>query len=220
MNAIKGFLAVGSVAFCGLALGGLVVGTSGCAEPGVVQVNPTGVNVNKKDAGTTKKDAGKPPVQQDEDEATADQSEDEDKPAGEDDEDVGSEDKQTPPTASKDAGKSNLDAGGSKADAGVTKPGTDAGKETVGTGEVAACPSGYMCQDPAGPLSEMGLEGEITFQDGTPVEASCAKGGMETCDLKDPKKSCPNFTNPVCIHVKITGLLAIDFQQCGQKCEP
>jgi len=215
MNAIKGFLAVSSVAFCGLALGGLIVGASGCAEPGVVQVAPTGKNVNKKDAGTPpKKDAGKAPVQQEEDDATADDVADEDKPTDEED------DKETPPTASKDAGKAGVDAGGGKADAGVTKPGADAGKETGGTGEVAACPSGYMCQDPAGPLSEMGLEGEITFQDGTPVTASCAKGGMETCDLKDPKKSCPNFKDPVCIHVKITGLLAIDFQQCGQKCTP
>lgn len=217
MNAIKGLLAVGSVAFCGLALGGLVVGASGCAEPGVVQVAPTGKNVNKKDAGTPKKDAGKPVVSEDEDEATADQAEDEDKPT-DDDEDVGSEDEETPPTASKDAGKPSVDAGTPK-DAGPAKPGADAGKPTTGGDAPVACPSGYMCMNPAGPLEEMGLEGTITDPDGKAVTASCSKGGQETCDPKDPKKSCPQFSNPFCAHVKLTGIIAVELDQCAQKCE-
>ena len=53
------------------------------------------------------------------------------------------------------------------------------------------CPSGYTCNDSAKQLSDMGLEGGITDPDGKDVAFSCAKGGQETCDPKDPKKSCP-----------------------------
>lgn len=144
------------------------------------------------------------------------------------------------PVAKADAGKS--DASVPKKDAAVEEeeepeepeedagvaPSEDAGKQEVfdagvekDAGQVLTCPSGYECKDPAGPLAEMGLTGTITDPDGNPVEFSCAKGGQEECDPKDPEKSCPNFSEPYCAHLKLSvGIVPVDLFQCAQRCTP
>jgi len=192
-----------------------ILAAAGCADPGVVQVNPTNMPVGKRDAGT-KKDAGKTEVKEpveadDEDTGETDDVASDDVET--DDKEVTDESDDETPVKPVDAGK--VDAGkvvdaGKTPDAGSAKP-DDA---------LPACPDPYSCMNPAGPLEEMGLEGTITDPDGKPVEFSCAKGGQETCDPKDPKKSCPNFSKPFCAHVKLSGLIAVEIDQCAQKCSP
>ena len=82
------------------------------------------------------------------------------------------------------------------------------------------CPTGYACMNPGAALRAMGLQGTITQPDGTPVSQSCAKGGQEPCDPVDPAKSCPNLTKPFCAHLKLTGALAVELDQCAQTCAP
>jgi len=207
---ISALLAVSSV---------VLLGASGCAQPGVIETHPAETTA-KKDAGTKpKKDAGKPVVSTDEDD-DEDKGEDDVEPGEDEPEDDADEETPVKPV---DAGTSKKDTGvekeptepvaktdaGSKKDAGETKTEPDA---------PVACPASYMCSDSSKSLADMGLDGTVTDPDGKPVTFSCAKGGQEVCDPKDAKKSCPNFSKPFCIHVTITGLF--DGYQCGQKCEP
>lgn len=184
----------------GLTLGLALVG---CADEGITHLaGPYPVKV--ADAGKPKpavKDAGAsapdedPPAAESQDEADASV-----------DEPVDSEPVSKPDAGPRDAGSVPVE----EADAGST-PAEPA---------LPPCPTGYECKDPAGPLAEMGLSGTITDPDGNQVMYSCAKGGQETCDQKDPKKSCPNFSKPYCAHLKLTGLLAVDLYQCAQDCTP
>jgi hypothetical protein len=171
---------------------------AGCADEGITHIAGP-YPVKTADAGKPAKvDAGKKPVpEEDPEDEEAGEQVDEEAPA--DEEPV-------------------VDAG-AKRDA---RPAAvvDAGAPDEVEEELPPCPTGYSCMDPAGPLAAMGLSGTITDPDGNPVMYSCAKGGQETCDPKDPKKSCPNFSEPYCVHIKLSGLLAVELDQCAQKCTP
>ncbi|MET0283488.1 MAG: hypothetical protein ABW352_03435 [Polyangiales bacterium] len=170
----------------------------GCADEGITHIAGP-YPVKTADAGKPPKvDAGRKPVEEDPDDQSGEQTDDEPPPEQEEPVDAGTK---------KDARAPVVDAGKTE-------------EEEPTEEELPPCPSGYSCMDPAGPLMAMGLSGMITDPDGNAVEFSCAKGGQETCDPKDPKKSCPNFSDPYCAHVKLSGLLAVELDQCAQKCTP
>jgi len=98
--------------------------------------------------------------------------------------------------------------------------GADVGPVTASDAGEEPCPTGYACMNPAAGLAAMGLQGTVTDADGNPVGNTCAKGGQEPCDLLDPAKSCPLLPKPFCAHIKVGGGLALEFDQCAQKCAP
>lgn len=221
MSTIRALLASSSVAICGISM---LVAAS-CADEGVTHISPRTTPDDHKDAGKPRRDARAAAPDEDDDTtaepATGDDDSDDDvadDDIGDDDaadddgdddvadDDVGDDDV-APPVTKPDAG--------SKVDGG-RQPTADAGKTDV----LPPCPSGYMCMDPAGPLAAMGLMGTVTDQDGKPVAYACSTGGQQMCDPKDPKKSCPKLSDPFCAHVKITGLLAVELDNCAQKCSP
>lgn len=224
MSTIRALLTSTSIALSGVAL----VGAASCADEGITHIAPRTTPKDHKDAGSSKPSKPRDDAD-DDDEMTVDPSTSDDDEGDDEvgDDDVGDDDVGDDDAADDDAGDDDVgggdddepmasrDAGAGKSDSG--KPSADSGD---GDDELPACPSGYMCMDPAGPLMAMGLTGTITDQDGKLVAASCSKGGQEMCDPKDPKKSCPNFTNPFCAHVKLTGAIAIELDQCAQKCTP
>jgi hypothetical protein len=192
-----------------LAVSGLVVlSAAGCAQPGVIETHPA-TGPEAKDAGKTVKDAGKKPVVSDDDDSTAD---DDDDSPGDDD-----ADDDAPVDTKKDAGSETPrdDASAAK-DAGKVTTEKDAGDKPAD--DLPPCPTGYTCKDPASGLASMGLSGTVTDPDGKPIKASCTKDGLETCDPKDLKKSCPNFTAPYCATIDVTGLFM--GSQCVQNCTP
>jgi hypothetical protein len=202
MSTIKSLLAIGSVVFCGVMLS-----AAGCAQPGVIETHRD--ESTKKDGGTPKP---KPKPVDEDDTDTDENPVKEDPKTDPEDPDV---DEPTEPVKEVDAGKKDpvkeTDAG---------KPVADKDAGTTAPEKLPPCPGEYMCQDPAKALTDLGLEGTVTDQNEKPIKLACGKGGQETCDVKDPKKSCPNLPNPFCAHVKVGGLLAADLYNCAQLCSP
>lgn len=198
----------------------LIVGAAGCAQPGVIEQHPV---TTKRDAGA-KKDAK---VDTSVDNVGTDEDEDEDKPTDDGEEDKPTDDGDEPvdeddgePVAmTKDAGAPKDAGGGNPGTSKDAGPAKDAGGGTTKPA-AAACPSPYTCQDPAKSITDLGLDGTVTDADGKPLSFACANGMQETCDPKDPKKSCPNFPNAFCAHVKIMGLVSADLYNCAQLCTP
>jgi hypothetical protein len=125
------------------------------------------------------------------------------------------------------AGASTGGAGGAGSGgaggAGDSGAGGAAGTESGGAGgstALPACPSGWTCQDPLKQLTDLGAEGTVTDASGAPVKYACGTGDAVTCDMADPKGSCPALPNPFCAHVMVGGLLAADLYSCAQLCTP
>jgi len=204
------WVVVGSVA---------ILGGAGCSQPDAIDDHPT--QTTKKDAGRPrKKDAGvdtevASSTGDDDDRAAEDGEDDDDGEAGDTEGDevgdgVGDED---PPVVAE--GARAKDAGSAK-DAGLAKDAGGGGS----TGKAGPCPAAYMCQDPASALKSFGAEGTVTDADDKPIALACSKGAQETCDPKDPKKSCPNLPNAFCAHVVLSSPVAIDLYNCAQLCTP
>ena len=176
MSAIRALLAISSVA---------VSGAAGCAQPGVVEVNPMNPpSSGAQDAGMVVTQDASMVVVLDSGPVVA--------------QDSGS-------VVVPDSGPVAQDSGlVVVADSGMVEQ--DAGMVEVDSGPppLPPCPSGWMCQDPAGPLADMGLTGKVTGPDGNPVTVACGNGGQVDCKPEDPKGSCPaELTNPICVHVVI-----------------
>jgi hypothetical protein len=199
----------------------VMLGAAACSEPAPVDESPTQPTA-KKDAGRPrKKDAGvstgvESSTAGDDDESAADDGEegsgDESEETTGDEGEDSAGDKE--PASAVDAGRGK-DAGPVK-DAGLTKDAGGGG----GTDAPGPCPAPYMCQDPADALKSFGAEGTVTDPDDKPLTLACSKGSQETCDPKDPKKSCPNLPNAFCAHVVLTSPVAIDLYNCAQLCTP
>jgi hypothetical protein len=123
----------------------------------------------------------------------------------------------------------SMGAGGMMASAGT---GASAGSTAMaGNGGAAgkgvmqalpACPAdkGWTCQDPAKPLMDMGItNASVTDADGKPIAFACGNGGAVTCDMSNPKSSCPDLPDPFCAHVSIPDL-GVDLYSCAQLCNP
>jgi hypothetical protein len=83
-----------------------------------------------------------------------------------------------------------------------------------------ACPTGWMCEDPAKPLADMGIEGgTVTDAAGKTIKYACGNGGAVDCNMANPKASCPELSNPFCAHVSIP-ILSVDLYSCAQLCAP
>lgn len=216
MSTIRALLAISTVAICGVAISG----AEGCAEPGVIETAPapgfgkdagTKPPVNKKDAsnGTT----GEP---SNADEGNTDSTDTTDNT---DDEPPVKLDGGTKPGTSKpDASTKPVTVGKDAGDDTTVDDKPDASKPSSG-GKLPACPSSWMCSDPGKALTDMGIDGKVTDQDGNAIPAACGNGGLVMCsDPKDPKGSCPKeLTDPVCAHISL-GALG-DFQSCAQRCD-
>jgi hypothetical protein len=64
----------------------------------------------------------------------------------------------------------------------------------------------------------MGISGGmVTDAAGKPVTLACGNGGAVTCDMANPKGSCPELSNPFCAHVNIP-ILGVDLYSCAQLC--
>jgi len=114
-------------------------------------------------------------------------------------------------------------AAGSSASAGssaMTGSGGAGGSGSTST--LAPCPTdkGWTCQDPSKPLMDMGItNATVTDADGKPIAYACGNGGAVTCEMSNPKSSCPDLPNPFCAHVSIPDL-GVDLYSCAQLCQP
>lgn len=193
-----------------------MLGAVACSQPPASDDAPA--QSAKKDAGRPRKrDAGVAAEVAsstgDDDRAPADGEEDDDKNERSDDEGGDSAGDDDVPVAV-DPGRAK-DAGSTK-DASLAK---DAGGG-ASADEPGPCPAAYMCQDPASALKSFGAEGTVTDADDNPIVLACSKGAQETCDPKDPKKSCPNLPNAFCAHVVLSSPVAIELYNCAQLCTP
>lgn len=197
------------------------LGAAACSQPPAIDDAPT--QTAKRDAGRPKKkDAGvatEVASSTGDDDRAADDGEEQEDGNEQSDDSKGDEggdgrggDDDAPVAA--DAGRAK-DAGPAK-DAGLAKDAGGGGS----TDKPGPCPAAYMCQDPASALKSFGAEGTVTDADDKPVTLACSKGAQETCDPKDPKKSCPSLPNAFCAHVVLSSPVAIDLYNCAQLCTP
>ncbi|MET0389483.1 MAG: hypothetical protein ABW321_26150 [Polyangiales bacterium] len=82
------------------------------------------------------------------------------------------------------------------------------------------CPTGWMCENPAAPLADLGIsDGTVTDASGAPVTYACGNGGLVECNQANPAASCPELSMPFCAHVSLPSL-GMDLYSCAQHCTP
>jgi hypothetical protein len=180
-----------------LATSGVVAaGTTGCAQPGIVEVNEMNPPITAQDSSIVSNDSGVGPV-----------------PVL----DTGVApvlDTGVAPVL--DTGVAPvLDTGIAPVlDSGVAQ---DTGVVETGPAPLPPCPTGYTCQDPHAMINALGAEGMVTDATGKRVTLACGKTGIINCDPKNPKTSCKDFTNPYCAHLVIV-FPPLDTYSCAQEC--
>lgn len=125
--------------------------------------------------------------------------------------------------ASTGTGGMTASAAGTTASAGSSAMAGSGGAAGSGTMDaLAPCPTdkGWTCQDPSKPLMDMGItNATVTDADGKSIAYACGNGGAVTCDMSNPKSSCPDLPDPFCAHVSIPDL-GVDLYSCAQLCKP